>query len=196
MQYSPIRWGLIALATVVIGAPTVFYAAKGTPPRRTTRSAVSAPRVNAPALDPIALKRKGITDRLNTCMRARTSQEKERCYVREHQKCDQESSEKTWCVQRTLVGKLSGTATTCGAEQSVSGKRRCLKRLWANEKTADRRTLTNTDRKEVCASFTTQTDRDNCLMAAVRQFKRDGETDRLLCQQIQDVDLRDDCSDA
>lgn len=195
MQGSIPRWGLIALAAVMIGAPTVFYAAKWAPFRRAPRAAVNAPRVNAPALDPVALRRKGITDRLGICAKARTAKEKEQCYVSERKKCDQESSEKTWCVQRTLVGKLSGTAATCGTERTVSSKRRCLKQLWRSGATVDRKALAEADRQSVCATLNDQRDRDRCLLDAVQQSLRDGGTDRSLCQQIQDEDMRSDCND-
>lgn len=195
MQYSSVRLGFIALAVVAIGAPTIFYAATRTPFRRAPRAAVNAPRVEAPAPDPIALRRKGITDRLDLCAKARTAKEKEQCYVSERKKCDQESSEKTWCVQRALVGKLSGTAVTCGAERSVSGKRRCLKQLWRSEAVGDRKTLAGTDRQAVCATLSDQRDRDRCLLNAVQLSLRDGGTDRSLCQQIQDEDMRSDCND-
>lgn len=192
MQYSPIRWGIIALATVVIGAPTVFYAAKGTPPRRATRSAV-----NTSAFGSSATSRKNIADRLGTCAKARTTQEKERCFARERQKCDQESSEKMWCVQRTLIGKLSGAATTCAATQDARAKRRCLNSLWKSDSAADRKQLTNVDRQETCAALTEQRDRDRCLLSSVRQGVRDGKTDATtLCAKIQDEDTRYDCEEA
>lgn len=189
------RWGLIALATVVIGAPTVFYAAKGAPPRRATRTAVNAPRVNAPALDPTALRRKGITDRLSTCRGARTAKEKERCYTKERQKCDQESSEKTWCAQRALIGKLSGTTATCGSVKKLGEKRRCLRQLWGNDTEADRKVLGNVDRQEVCASLTAQNDRDYCLYEAARQLQRDDTDHRSLCDRIRDENIRAACQD-
>lgn len=193
MQGSIPRWGLIALAAVMIGAPTVFYAAKWAPFRRAPRAAVNAPRVNAPALDPVALRRKGITDRLGICAKARTAKEKEQCYVSERKKCDQESSEKTWCVQRALVGKLSGTAATCATVRKASERQRCFQRLWKSEIVTDRKALTGTDRQEVCTGIVAQKDRDRCLAEAARQLRRDGVKDRLLCQQIQNEELRDVC---
>lgn len=183
---------IVTLAiAAVISVPTAFYAAKHevgtTPPPK--------PSVNALPIDPVVLRKQGITDRLTKCTNASNAKSKERCFAEEQKRCDQEGGEKTWCVQRTLVGKLSGSATTCGTVRSAGERQRCLKRLWANEKIADRRTLADTDRREVCATFTTQTDRDRCLMAAARQSKRDGGTDRSLCQHIQDGNLQANCLD-
>lgn len=181
-------WGAAALAVVMIGLPTVFFAAKAIPKPTSGTTTNTAP---APVSNPAT--RNTITKRLGTCATKTNAADQRACYTRERQACESEAGEKTWCIQRALTGKLAATAASCPASRTATERRRCLGRLWGADAVDDRRAITNADRQEVCQRLATQRDRDRCLFLAVRQLVRDESNDHSICAVIQDAGVRADC---